>query len=54
MIPGKETSATKVEVQKDKVGTFAIFDIEHFLKRIIKNWYWFVFMFLIGYSISWV
>jgi uncharacterized protein involved in exopolysaccharide biosynthesis len=31
-----------------------LFDIEHFLRRLLKNWYWFAFMLLIGYAISWV
>jgi hypothetical protein len=53
MIPEKET-AEKKESQKDKSGSFSLFDVEHFLRRIIRNWYWFVFMLLVGYAISWV
>ena len=54
MIPGKDTNVGKSEAPKEKYGTFALFDIEHFLRRLLKNWYWFAFMFLIGYAISWV
>ncbi|WP_306460070.1 hypothetical protein [Flavobacterium sp. B17] len=53
MIPGKDTTVEKAASQKEKYGSFALFDIEHFLRRILKNWYWFVLMLFIGYSISW-
>src|SRR5690606_11288030 len=29
-------------------------DLEHFLRRVLKNWYWFVLMFFIGYVVAWV
>ncbi|STD14679.1 Capsular polysaccharide biosynthesis protein [Chryseobacterium carnipullorum] len=54
MIPEKDTKVGKSEPQKDKYGSFALFDIEHFVRRILKNWYWFVLMLFIGYVISWV
>ncbi len=52
MIPEKEnTSALK---DQNKIGTFAIFDVEHYIRRILRNWYWFVLMIALGYGISWV
>ena len=54
MIPGKETNVEKNNSQKDKTGSFELFDVEHFLRRILKNWYWFVLMLFIGYCISWM
>ncbi len=30
MIPGKDTKVGKSETPKEKYGTFALFDIEHF------------------------
>ncbi|HEX7869754.1 MAG TPA: gliding motility protein, partial [Chryseobacterium sp.] len=53
MIPGKETLVGKSEVQKEKYGSFALFDVEHFLRRVLRNWYWFVLMLSIGYVTSW-
>jgi len=53
MIPGKEALVGKNEPQKEKYGSFALFDIEHFLRRILRNWYWFVLMLSIGYAVSW-
>ena len=53
MIPAKDT-ADKNEAQKDKFGSFAVFDIEHFLRRILRNWYWFVLMLTIGYAAAYV
>lgn len=32
MIPGKDTTVEKVDSQKEKYGSFALFDIEHFLR----------------------
>lgn len=54
MIPDKETKIEKDDSQEGKYGSFAMFDIAHFLNRTLKNWYWFVIMFIIGYAISWV
>lgn len=54
MIPEKDTKVSRTESSKEKYGAFALFDIEHFLRRILKNWYWFVLMLLIGYTISWL
>ena len=54
MIPGKDATVEKVNSQKEKYGSFALFDIEHFLRRVLKNWYWFVLLLLVGYSIAWV
>ena len=53
MIPGKEALVGKSEPQKERYGSFALFDIEHFLRRILRNWYWFVLMLSIGYAVSW-
>ena len=54
MIPGKETPSKSGPGNADKIGSFAFFDFEHFLRRILKNWYWFVLMAALGYAISWV
>ena len=53
MIPEKNT-AIKQENPKEKVGVFSLFDIQHFLIRIIKNWYWFLFFGALGYAISFI
>ena len=47
MIPEKNTTI-KQENPKEKVGVFSLFDIQHFLIRIIKNWYWFLFCGAVG------
>ena len=52
MIPGKEN--TNTTTTQDKIGSFAIFDFEHFLRKIVKNWYWFLLMAALGYGISWM
>ena len=39
----------KVKIEKEKVGTFDFFNIEHFLSKIIKNWYWFFNSRVLGY-----
>ncbi|PZU21651.1 MAG: gliding motility protein, partial [Chryseobacterium sp.] len=54
MIPEKYVSLAKNDSSKDRSGAFSLFDIENFIRRIIKNWYWFVLMFFLGYSLSWV
>ncbi|VFB03857.1 Uncharacterised protein [Chryseobacterium taihuense] len=53
MIPEKQNTKSKSDEQKEKYGSFALFDVEHFLRRILKNWYWFVLMLSIGYVASW-
>ena len=53
MIPEKNT-AIKQENPKEKVGVFSLFDIQHFLIRIIKNWYWFLLFGAAGYAISFI
>jgi len=53
MIPGKDTTVDKSVAQKEKIGTFALFDIEHFLGKLIRNWYWFVLVLCIGYGTAW-
>ena len=53
MIPEKNTTI-KQENPKEKVGVFSLFDIQHFLIRIIKNWYWFLFFGALGYAISFI
>lgn len=52
MIPDKENRNKPTE-QTSNIGSFAFFDIEHFLRKIVRNWYWFLFMALLGYGISW-
>ena len=49
MIPEKET---KKEAPKEKGGKFDILNVEHFIKRLIRNWYWFLLLGMLGYSIS--
>ena len=53
MIPEREVKTDKIQ-PKEKTGSFAIFDIEHFIRRVLKNWYWFVMMLMIGYGIAYV
>ncbi len=52
MIPGNEGQASTAQSPKEKVGSFSFFDPEHFLRKVLKNWYWFLLMFAIGYAIS--
>jgi uncharacterized protein involved in exopolysaccharide biosynthesis len=54
MIPGKNEALEKNDSQKEKYGSFSLFDIEHFLRRVLKNWYWFVLMLFMGYALSWI
>jgi len=56
MIPGKTNVATDsaVVASEKKPGSFAIFDAAHFVRRVMKNWYWFVLMGLLGYAISYL
>ncbi|AZI33801.1 hypothetical protein [Kaistella carnis] len=49
MIPVKEKNTSN----QDKMSSFAIFDIEYYIRRIIKYWYLFVIMAALGYGISW-
>ena len=49
MIPVKEKNTSN----QDKMSSFAIFDIEYYIRRIIKFWYLFVIMAALGYGISW-
>ena len=49
MIPEKETTQSA-----SKLGTFAIFDVEHYIRSVVRNWYWFVLMVALGLAISWV
>lgn len=37
MIPEKDTKVGKSESLKEKYGAFALFDVEHFLRRILKK-----------------
>jgi succinoglycan biosynthesis transport protein ExoP len=53
MIPGKENTSTEQNSQ-EKIGAFAIFDFEDFLRKVVKYWYWFILMACLGYAISWV
>ena len=56
MIPGKENTleGAIVNAPKEKIGSFIFFDVENFIRRIIRYWYWFVIMAVIGYFIAWV
>ena len=54
MIPGKDNLNKSATSPTDKVGSFAFFDFEYFLRRVLRNWYWFLLMAIIGYGISWV
>ena len=53
MIPGKENTGKSTSSQTEKVGSFAFFDVEHFIRRLLRNWYWFALMAALGYAISW-
>ena len=50
MIPQKDNA---LQAKEEKHGSFAIFDIEHFLRRVIRNWYWFLILGVLGYSAAW-
>ena len=52
MIPDKNDNTTASTPQLEKIGSFNLFDIEHFVRRVIRNWYWFVILGFIGYCIS--
>ena len=54
MIPGKESASKSGLGTAEKIGSFAFFDFEHFLRRVLRNWYWFALMAVLGYAISWV
>lgn len=49
MIPEKHR-----HVEKEKVGTFDFFHIGHFVKRLTKNWYWFLLLGLMGYTVAYI
>lgn len=55
MIPSKKQNVmdTSQEIER-KVKNFSIFDVQHFIRRIIRSWYWFVLMFTVGYAIAYV
>ena len=57
MIPGKNNN-TQEQIptgqEKSKVGTFSIFSVESFIRRVIRNWYWFVGLAILGYSIFYI
>lgn len=50
MIPGKDTKETTKRQSNEKIGTFEFFNPEFFIRKLIKNWYWFVILGFIGYS----
>lgn len=52
MIPDKNTPGKNNLAEK--YGSFSLFDPEHFIRRVIKNWYWFVLMGLLGYGIYYI
>jgi hypothetical protein len=53
MIPEKNINESK-NLEKEKVGTFDFFNVEHFLSRIIKNWYWFLILGFLGYVTAYI
>ena len=56
MIPDRDnnTTQTSVVASTEKVGVFEIFSIENFIRRVVSNWYWFLILGLLGYSIYYV
>jgi hypothetical protein len=48
MIPDKVNPTNT----KDQDGSFSLFDVEHFLRRLLAGWYWFVLLGLLGYGIA--
>ena len=58
MIPGKNNNNTQEQIptgqEKSKVGTFSIFSVESFIRRVIRSWYWFVGLAILGYSIFYI
>ena len=54
MIPEKQKENIKEVSEKDKIGSFDFFDITHFIKRLIKNWYWFLLLGITGYTIAYI
>ena len=56
MIPNRDnnTAQTSITATKERVGAFEIFSIENFVRRVIGNWYWFLILGLLGYSIYYV
>ena len=52
MIPDKNTPGKNN--LSEKYGSFSLFDPEHFIRRVIKNWYWFVLMGLLAYGIYYI
>lgn len=55
MIPRNTQNAVTISPETEKkVGNFSILDVQHFIKRLIRSWYWFVLMFALGYAISYV
>jgi len=57
MIPGKNNN-TQEQIstgqEKSKVGTFSIFSVESFIRRVIRSWYWFVGLAVLGYSLFYI
>ena len=53
MIPEKNINESN-NPEKEKVGTFDFFNFEHFLRRIIKNWYWFLILGFLGYVTAYI
>ena len=57
MIPGKNSN-TQEQIstgqEKSKVGTFSIFSVESFIRRVIRSWYWFIGLSVLGYSLFYI
>ena len=53
MIPEKNINESK-NLEKEKIGTFDFFNVEHFLSKIIKNWYWFLILGFLGYVTTYI
>ncbi|WKV53389.1 gliding motility protein [Riemerella anatipestifer] len=55
MIPEKVGQKTpSAQPEKSKVGTFDFFNLEFFIKKVLKNWYWFLLLGILGYAISYI
>lgn len=56
MIPNKETNkkGNNENASQESIASFSLFDAGLFIQKLIRNWYWFVFMFGVGYVIAYV
>lgn len=54
MIPEQHIQSSSSNSEKEQIGSFSFFNIEHFLKNILRNWYWFLFFGLMGYLAAYI